>query len=339
MVHVIAGLLLLITGAGTDESGRANDTLKFAEQMEASVQTGKKSIFGAAEEGDSVFIDAYLQDGGNINRSQLYGGTMLYYAVRGGQESVVALLLQRGADPGIAHSMTSLTPVELSKDLEEQSPEVQSGINALLKLALKKQADFNSEIEQLITEKDITKLAVILEGKPFNIGREVYNALLDFAVAEKHELLLGLLAEQLPAGMVSDAVRKKVLESSFVSADRKERIGKSLDEEEKRRLFVRFKYQIIEGYIGVEEKVSPIYTHIDAPDFGGETLLILAVQQGNLKLLKLLLESGASTDSKDSQGLTPREHLERQQEEGEVKSQMLSLLEKYEQGSKGSQRK
>ena len=75
-----------------------------------------------------------LDDGGAVDRQLMYGGTPLFYAVRGNQEEIVRELLESGADPNSLHETLQISPLKIATAAHEDSGSSAGGLSSLLSL-------------------------------------------------------------------------------------------------------------------------------------------------------------------------------------------------------------
>lgn len=304
--RLLARMLACSAGAvliGAEVS--AHDVGHFARALEASVDTGRMTIFKAAEAGDLDHLRAYLDAGGAVDRRAPQGATALYHAVRGGQAGAVELLLEAGAEVDIPHPITRLTPAGLAAQAL-QSPEGSRGdgevVNLMLTRAAQAQEDLDRRVTSLMEVWDSqTALGLLADPLPNRLLARLLKAacaagdaaVLERMIAQSDALpptLHGALAAGQCALEPAEGVRMRTL----------------FERRHNAHLVTHIKTLLAEGYLYTTgEAPNPqVSASIDHRNSEGETLLMFASATGNAALVRLLLSHGADPGATNGQGQT-----------------------------------
>lgn len=128
----------------------------------------------AAYEGQGEAVELLLKKGANINATDGFGRTALWYVALGGHPDVAQLLLERGADPRISikQSRTSKSPLEEA---------AQEGETKIVEMFLERGAGQNGELDSALWEAvwyDKPQTAKFLISKGANVNQVRYGTTL-----------------------------------------------------------------------------------------------------------------------------------------------------------------
>lgn len=284
------------------------ERIAFSDAQEKALDPGKMTIFKAAENGDWATISEYFSDGGVVDCTQLYGGTMLYYAVRGKQAETVKSLLAAGADPTVAHELLKWTPMMLLEHMTTQGGQSRiaslDDIGRMLTEAEAQARDDVAAAEKLQEGPWDTKAVVgFLERKPY---QRILSSLLWDAC--KHgddaafEAIMALLTS------IPPSLRDHLLNGSYPINDiLKRQWLRAVEEKLNAMIYVQVKQMIKEGrvYRNDEPHNKSVSMQVDNQDNPPrQTMLMSAAAQGNARLCGLLIESGADVSLRDAEGRT-----------------------------------
>lgn len=301
-------LLALIAVVSRADAPSEAEMIAFSDAQEKAVDPGKTTIFKAAESGDLATITEYLADGGPVDCAQLYGGTMLYYAVRGRQAGIVKSLLAAGADPTAKHGILGWTPSMLLEHMTTKGGESGSGalegIGKMLSEAEARARDNETEAEKLLEGAwDGDAVAAFLERKP---SQQILSSLLRGAC--EHGDASSFKAVMASLTNISLRVREDLVKGIYdVDETLTREWLRAVEDKLNAVAYVHAKKMIEEGsiYRDGEPHNEGVSMHIDSQDNPPKrTVLMLAAARGNERLCRLLIESGADVSLCDAEGRT-----------------------------------
>lgn len=270
---------------------------------------------------DKDRVRALLDQGFDINASEKDGSTPLQWAVYNGNDELVEDLLSAGADAELSNR-EGITPLILA---------VQGGYADITEVLLKSGADVNrtlgggeTPLMMAVRTGDVETIQVVLDyGAEINVTENLRGtSALMWAAASKNSAAIELLLENgadiaLHSGTTSpgrnpylaptarDRIREFYLGTGFRGAsleddqilltreDLIERLPASLVEE--------FNVESAQIELSKQNEVEPP----PEKQWGGLTALHLAVREGDLPSVKILVEHGANVNQVSEFGWTP----------------------------------
>ncbi|XP_055954510.1 putative ankyrin repeat protein RF_0381 [Patella vulgata] len=264
---------------------------------------------------EKIIQTLLLQNGMNVNLSDVDGRTALTMAVRNGERSITEDLLKAGADIDHCDTSRHQTPLIIAvtnhdtvmanillKAGADLKPRDGSGRNAIHLVALLnvslnlddllKYSNLRSEAESTLNATDLygkTSLMVAAERKPRAMVKELLRAgcninlqdqggktALMFAIDNKDETILSLLLQKSADYNICDNNGQTAL---MVAVEKQKEI-------------------LCENLLTFDASVN----HVDN---NGNTALAVAVKMNNEKIVNSLLKAGADVNHGDNIGVTP----------------------------------
>ncbi len=265
--------------------------------MTRKVKVSLAALFAAAEIGDVGKIKLLIKAGANVNARNRAGWTALMVAANYGQIAVSKLLIENGADVQAQH-LTGLTALMAAADygqaglvelLIEKGAEVDaislSGRTALMFSA----ENGHTDVSKLLIEK----------GADINAKDKDDRSALNWARQNSQDQIAKILLENgaIVEGKEEDLIAAKdadIFDAFFLAEDR----------EELKKDLADFLLAVVRGSTNEVRSYIKKGLDVNAKDFYGRTVLMLAVEHRQLDVVKILIENGADEDIQGKNGRT-----------------------------------
>lgn len=309
-------LLCCLIGAGADYPGKAApsiDMATFARQLEENWNDGRYTLFEAAEAGDTAVLRALLEENGSPNYAMPYGGSLLYYAVRGAQPDAARMLLEAGADPLAKHqTLADETPVSLVEHqiAASAAPASQAltTIQSLLRDAITRQAAAAEQAQALLAKPWDPVAADALKDSPYLPAQSIRALLLAAMKARDFEFFASRMRSNKGTTLRPEAYRPAL--AGLTEAEQASWID-LLRRADNQQAYLFYKHALqgrtpSHGEAGAENGNAK--TGIDTKDeTEGRTMLMHAAAAGNVGVCRLLIEDGANPGLQDHEGKTAQD--------------------------------
>jgi len=243
------------------------------------------SVQEAIIQNDTTFIEQYLSTGGNIDTTDLYGKTLLHYAIETGQIDTIDFLLTKGANvygpyydlaTGLGYESTPLfAAYQLQNDCEFAPALCTAIVNIIGGAAASVDADSTSISNNMANDNVSGIINTLASGTAIH-GKTMEQ--LNWYALENNDLTLFTASSQHP--------------SCSLSSTAEEFVNVLLQNKTQYQSWIN----LIRYYFNRSFYTFFKYSCIDwecAPENIMNSLLILACAQGNLDLVNFLLPLGA----------------------------------------------
>ena len=231
-------------------------------------------LLRAAEEGQEAVVRLLLEKGAELDSKDGSGRTPLWWAAVRGHEAVMRLLLEKGAELD-SKDMLGLTSLSLAAG---------SGHEAVVRLLLEKGAELDSEdwsgqtpLSRAAGSGHEAVVRLLLEkGTELDLKDETDRTPLSWAAWSGHEAVVRLLLEKGADLDSKDGLGQTALSRAAGS-----------------------------GHEAVVRLLLEKGAELDSEDWSGQTPLSRAAGSGHEAVVRLLLEKGTELDLKDETDRTP----------------------------------
>lgn len=288
--------MILAAEAGNDEAVKI--LLDGGAEIDWTDDQGSTALDFAVPEGKEEVVRLLLQRGANFNSTDHYGNVALHWAIS--RLSITKLLLEHGACVNIANHKKR-TPLHWS--VHEDQIEV-------LRLLIKFGADVNASDENGVTglhaaslngNEAIVKILLANDADANAKDQDGWTPL-HAAIIRGHGCVVDSLVDKVANGQQIIAQTSHCLRDP----DNKAWLMELAANKSEGSLLVSGLRSVVNS--GYHERVQALLSageDIDAVDsVGGSTALTLATWLGNVSMVKLLLENGASVNHPDHYGDT-----------------------------------
>lgn len=275
-VIVVSSLILIppiFTHAATNKAEYAKIALE-----KRGVQTDVDSLVESIRAGQVGTVKLLLDAGIDPN-STFDGASMLHFAARYGNDAIVALLIQYGAEINATDDMRAgATPLLLA---------VQNSHAAIVKRLIKQKANVNLSLRDEDSENFAPIHAAIGQGD-YEITKILVSAGANVNAKSKQFGTPLMLAATLGYSKLVN-----LLLSSGADVNLTDRNGATA-----------LHYACFNGHIDIAKKLINKGADINKRTYDNETPLFLASFNGHANVVKLLLSAGADVNIKSKHGLT-----------------------------------
>jgi ankyrin repeat protein len=252
-----------------------------------------------------------LQNKGVDINSSVSGMNALSWASIKGNNEIVLLLLEKGADVNIADNDERCTPLQYAISERHQD---------IVKLLLENKADPDkadnnnqTPLQRAISQgsQDIVKLLLENKADPDKADNNGYTPLC-YAVSQGNEAIIELLLKNKADLNKADNNNKTPLQRAISQGSQD--IGKLLLENKANPNIVDndgytpLCYAVSQGNEAIIELLLKNKADLNKANDNGETPLSLAINKNNQNIVRLLLKNNANPNIADKDGFTPLHH-------------------------------
>ena len=258
---------------------------------------GMTPLHLAIENGDKDLTELLISKGADINAKMNDGCTAIYNATKAGRKDIVELLISKGADINISNNL-GLTPLYIAEH---------KGYTRIAELLIENDAKaISPSLRGAITIGDLERVKVLIsQSADVNSQKILANRFLHLACENGYKEIVELLIDKGADINAENNIGQTPLDRAELF-NKAETAKLLINHGAKRGLFSSVSSGDTEE---VKRRISQ-GAEVNAIRIG-QSLLHIACQSGNKKIVELLINSGADVNVSNRRGLTPLDIAER----------------------------